>query len=92
MDKIDAAYVSPDGAYLQQCNCNARLAQSVEHQTFKAGQNLSYLRVKGSSPLLGVFLSMFKKIGRTYFSLCNLLLKMFNSLYFAIQTKPHTVI
>ena len=34
---------------------SARLAQSVEHQTFKAHTSLrSYLRVKGSSPLLGV--------------------------------------
>ena len=33
---------------------SARLAQSVEHQTFKAHTSLrSYLRVKGSSPLLG---------------------------------------
>ena len=31
---------------IRHCNTGARLAQSVEHQTFN-------LRVKGSSPLLG---------------------------------------
>ena len=34
---------------------SARLAQSVEHQTFKAVKPSGYLRVKGSSPLVGVF-------------------------------------
>ena len=72
---------------MQYSYCIARLAQSVEHQTFKAGQYLSYLRVKGSSPLLGVIFFFFKKeIGEPT---AYLILKMFNGRYFAIQTK-HT--